>query len=148
MSYEEYISELDESYFPSPEAIEACADALTFVTNLNAELRENGANLPESPDVDKLGSVLDGVFAELAAVSIFLSNEEFTRVPKLLRGIADAFEKGDVTFTDPSGMTGPSVPVVIVQGYRDLACRIDATQVQKAELLAELKKFTKTQETA
>ncbi len=148
MAYEDYISELEEADFPSPAAIEAGADALTFVVSLNNELRQNGAKLPEDPDVDKLGTVLDGVFAELAAASIFLSEKSFTRVPKMLRGIADAFEKADEDFKDPTGATGPSVPSAIVRGYRHFATRIEAARVQKAELFASLKKFEDSQETS
>jgi hypothetical protein len=147
MAYEDFITELEQAGFPSTEALEASADALTFVANLNASLRENGANLPEEPDVDKIGAVLDGVFAEIAAASIFLSEKAFQRVPKMLRAIASAFAKADTAFTDPSGEAGPSVPPVIVRGYHDLASRIEATRVQKSELLENLKKFSDSQET-
>lgn len=148
MAYEDYISELEDATFPSEKALEAGADALTFVINLNTALRENGANLPEEPDVEALGAVLDGVFAELAAVSIFLSGKSFARVPKMLRTIAKALEEADTEFTDPSGEKGRSVPPVIVQGYRQLADRLEATRAQEAELLDQLRKFKQSQETA
>lgn len=148
MAYEDYISELEESTFPSAKAMEAGADALAFVVSLNNVLRENGANLPEEPDVDQLGTVLDGVFGELAAVCIFLSEKSFARVPKMLRTIADALEKADESFKDPSGQTGTSVPSAVIRGYRDLATRLEATRVQKAELFDELRKFKQSQESA
>jgi hypothetical protein len=147
MAYEDFISEFEDSVFPSTQAIDAGADALTFVANLNNILRENGAKLPEEPDVDQLGTVLDGVFAELAAASIFLSEKSFMRVPKMLRSIADALVSTDVAFTDPTGETAPSVPTALVRGYRAFATRIESSRVQKAEIFAKLKKFTESSDT-
>lgn len=148
MTYEGYISELEDVTFPSEKSLEAGADALTFVINLNNVLRENGADLPEEPDIDQLGSVLDGVFAEVAAACIFLSEKSFARVPKMLRTVANALDQADADFKDPTGQGGPSVPRAIVRGYRDLATRLESTQVQKAELLTQLRKFKESQETA
>lgn len=147
MKHEGYISELEEAIFPSTEAMDAGADALSFVVNLNNELRANGADLPETPDIDKLGSVLDSIFAEIAAASIFLSEDVFVRVPKMLRGIADAFDKEDANFKDPTGEVAPSVPKAVVTGYRDLAKRIEAARVQKVHLIETLKKYRNSQDT-
>jgi len=147
MDYEEHIVEIEGAVFPSKASLEAAADALGFVHTLNEALRENGADLPEEPDVDKLGSTLDGVFAELAAASIFLSENTFARVPKMLRTISAAFDKADTRFLDPTGSAGPSVPAVLVKGYKDLARRIEVARVQQADLLGELKKYEDSQET-
>lgn len=140
--YEDYIAEFEDAQLPSDEALEAAEDAMSFVLMLHTLLRENGANLSEEPNVDELGNVIDGVFGELAAASIFLSEKVFQRVPKMLRGIADAIETADVDFEDPNGEIGPSVPPSVIRGYRDLAKRIEVARVQKAELFETLKKVT------
>lgn len=146
--YEEYIGELESTIVPSDDALEAATEALAFVENLNALLRENGAELPEEPNVDKIGTVLDGVFGELAAASIFLSEKAFSRVPEMLRVIAKQFESEDVDFTDPDGHTGPSVPSVVVSGFTQLADRIEHSRRQRAQLMGELQKFLDSEERA
>ena len=136
MSYEDYIEELEN--FPSQEALEAAAEALAFVQNLNTLLRDNGAKLPETPDCDKIGNILDSVFGELSAASLFLSEDTFKQVPKMLRVIAKQFEEMDTEFTDPNGETGPSVPTSVVRGYSGLADRIEAARKQKVAFMALL----------
>lgn len=145
MAYEDFIAEFEEAAVPSPEAMEAATAALTFVYNLNSELRQDGATLLDEPDVDRLGVFFDGVLAELAAASIFLA--DFEGIPKVLRGVADSFDKTDVEFTDPTGETSRSVPTAVQRGFRALAKRVEASRVQKAHYIATLKKFQESQET-
>jgi hypothetical protein len=142
--YEEFIDLLDSEADNSAdleitEALEVATEALAFIHGLNEALRESGARLPEVPDINKLGIVLDGVFGELAAASLFLSEDSFKRVPEMLRLYADKLEKMDVEFTDPEGVSGLSVPKAVTDGFRHFAKRLEATQVQKREILATLK---------
>jgi hypothetical protein len=113
---------------------------MAFLLLLNSALRESGAALSDTPDPAKLGSMIDSVFGELAAASLFLSEKVFARVPELLRKYADGLEKMDSNFTDPEGHSGPSVPQPILVGFRSLASRIEATRDQKVELVSALRK--------
>lgn len=145
--YEEYIEDLESIDTPSKETVEAAIEALAFVENLNNLLRDNGAvQLPEEPEVDRIGTVLDGVFGELAAVSIFLSEGSFARVPDMMRAVADTIEKSDVEFTDPSGETSKSVPEAVIKGFRDFADRLEASKRQKAEMIGQLQNYVDSQE--
>lgn len=145
--YEEYIEDLESIDTPSKETVEAAIEALAFVENLNNLLRDNGAvQLPKEPEVDRIGTVLDGVFGELAAVSIFLSEGSFARVPDMMRAVADTIEKSDVEFTDPSGETSKSVPEAVIKGFRDFADRLEASKRQKAEMIGQLQNYVDSQE--
>lgn len=145
--YEEYIEDLESIDTPSKETVEAAIEALAFVENLNNLLRDNGAvQLPEEPEVNRIGTVLDGVFGELAAVSIFLSEGSFARVPDMMRAVADTIEKSDVEFTDPSGETSKSVPEAVIKGFRDFADRLEVSKRQKAEMIGQLQNYVDSQE--
>lgn len=122
--YETYIEELESSTEVSGDALEAAADALAFVESLNSVFRGNGYNLSEDPDCGSLEIVLDSMAAELAAASLFLAEDSFKSVPQMLRGIAKAFTQA----------TGQEVPTLIVNGYNNLADRIEATRVQQQQM--------------
>lgn len=153
-TYEDFIEDLEyivpdlaQNHDVYDDALEAACSSMAFIKLLNDSLRENGATLPEQPDVDEIGTVLDKVFAELAAASLFLSEPSFARVPDMLRSIADGIEKTDQSFVDPSGEDGKSVPPVVVQGFRDFARRLEATKLQKQQMVGALKKVDSTEET-
>jgi hypothetical protein len=92
---------------------------------LHNVFRENGYDLPEEPDMSSLEAILDMMMGELAAASIFLSEDSFLQVPHMLRTIAKAFE---------ATADGEEVPTVIVNGYNRLADRIQATRVQQQQM--------------
>jgi len=144
MNYEEKIAHIEGCVSPFEDILDEATEAMSFVYNLNKALRDHGAgHLPEDPDLDQLGNALDSVFGELAAVSLFLAEDTFKKVPDMLRGIASGFEKEDVSFTDEEGVTGPSVPPVVVNGFRQLAKRIEAARKQQQDVLAALQKNSK-----
>jgi hypothetical protein len=145
VEYEALVEDLTESDCPSQAAREAGADAMAFLLLLNSALKESGAPLSDTPDAARLGSMIDGVFGELAAASLFLSEKVFARVPELLRKYADGLEKMDSNFTDPDGHTGPSVPQPILSGFRSLATRIESTRDQKVELVSALRRVQATE---
>ena len=122
------------------ELTDIASDSLSFVFGLNNAMRAAGAALPEVPDVEKLEQAFDSLCGELTAACLFLSEKSFTRVPDMLRAIADAIEKTDKPFTDDETLSGPSVPSVVVDGYRKLADRIENTRVQKKEIFDKLQK--------
>jgi hypothetical protein len=124
--YETYLEELDAGEDVSSDALEAATDALAFVTSLHTAFCESGYDLGEDPDVSNLEKVLDIMAGELAAASLFLAEDSFTAVPKMLRTIASAFEN--------TAKPGEEVPQVIINGYNSLAARIEATRVQKQQM--------------
>lgn len=124
--YETYLEELDAGEDVSSDALEAATDALAFVTSLHTAFCESGYDLGEDPDTVKLEAVMDIMAGELAAASLFLAEDSFTAVPKMLRTIASAFEN--------ARKPGEEVPQVIINGYNSLAARIEATRVQKQQM--------------
>jgi hypothetical protein len=81
-------------------------------------------DLPIEPDVSSLEDVIDGVIGELAAASIFLSEDSFKRVPNMLRVVSSSFTQN----------AGEEVPTVITKGFSRLADRIEATRVQGTQM--------------
>jgi hypothetical protein len=127
--YETYLEELDaagEAGAIPEEALEAAVDSLAFVQALHTAFCESGYDLGEEPDTSKLESVMDIMAGELAAASLFLAEDSFENVPKMLRTIAKAFEA--------TGKPGEEVPQVIINGYNSLAARIEATRVQTQQM--------------
>jgi len=122
--YETYIEELESPATASDDALEAASDCLAFVESLYRVFRENGYDLPEEPELSAVESILDGMMGELAAASLFLSEDSFKAVPQMLRKIGEAF----------SQLPGEEVPTVIIRGYTRLANRIEATRVQQAQM--------------
>lgn len=127
--HETYLEEIDElgvAGVVSEEAVEAATDSLAFVESLHTAFCESGYDLGEEPDVSKLEKVIDTMSGELAAASLFLAEDSFSAVPKMLRAIAKAFES--------TAKTGEEVPPVIINGYNSLATRIEATRFQQAQM--------------
>jgi hypothetical protein len=122
--YETYIEELENPETASEDALEAASDCLAFVESLHSVFRDNGYDLSEEPDLSAVESILDGMMGELAAASLFLSEDSFKSVPQMLRKIGEAF----------SQMPSQEVPTVIVRGYNRLANRIEATRVQQQQM--------------
>jgi len=122
--YEKYMEELESPESASEDALEAASDSLAFVEALYSTFRDNGYDIPEEPDLGTLESLLDGMMGELAAASLFLSEESFKSVPEMLRKIGEAF----------AHMPGEQVPTVITKGYSRLANRIEATRVQQQQM--------------
>lgn len=121
--YETYIEEL-ESDSASEDALEAASDCLAFVASLYSVFRQNGYDVPEEPDLSVLEAMIDGMSGELAAASLFLSEDSFKDVPAMLRHISENFPQVD----------GQEVPQVITKGFSRLANRIDATRVQQQQM--------------
>lgn len=133
--FEDYIDELEDGHEVSADAYDAAADSLAFVLALHKMFKDNGVDLPEDPDVTYLENVIDGLYGELAAASLFLSEECFKNVPSMLRGISSAFTQ------EP----GEEVPTVITKGYSRLADRIEATRVQQQQMKELLSTEANTQ---
>lgn len=123
--YETYMEELEAHETPSSNALEAAVDCVGFVTSLHSVFKDNGYDLGEEPDVSSLENILDSMFSELAAASLFLSEDSFQQVPTMLRTIGKAF-------ANTAG--GDEVPSVIIEGYNRLADRIEATRVQQQQM--------------
>ena len=124
--YEDYIDEVEGSDVDdiTAECAAAASDALAFVQALHTMFKDNGVNLPIEPDVSSLEDVIDGVIGELAAASIFLSEESFENVPNMLRVVSSSFPQN----------AGEEVPTVITKGFSRLADRIEATRVQATQM--------------
>lgn len=129
MNYEENIENLSEEN-PTLETREVAEEAMGFVLALHNMFKEQGVSLPDDPDCSLLENYIDSIHGELAAACLFLSEDCFERVPSMLRTVASQFETLDKDFADPSGEKGPSVPVVVRNGFSRLADRIEATRQQ------------------
>lgn len=140
VEYEDMLESMCGDNPPITAALDAGADAMSFVLNLHKMFKENGADLPDEPDIRRLEQIIDGVHGELAAACLFLSEKSFEQVPTMLRGIAKRVEKLDTKFKDPSGVEDTSVPKPIIDGFQHLADRIEATRVQQHQMLGLLKK--------
>lgn len=100
-------------------AREQACDALAFSQTLWDMYAQHGMVAPGSNvDFAILENLIDALHGELAAMCVFLAENSFEQVPKMLRLIADALDK------DPA----KSVPTVIIEGYRRAATRIEATR--------------------
>ncbi len=130
-SYEDLIFELESSIEPSADAVDYGAEAMSFVLSLHNLFLSNGMDIGEVPDVAILEKIIESMYGELGAAALFLSENSFSNVPTMLRGIAENIEKLDEEFTDDQGVTSKSVPSEIVHGFKNLAKRIEATKQQK-----------------
>lgn len=124
MDYESYISELENSPEPTDLALEAGADAMAFVLALHTMFKDNGVSLPEDPSVECLENIIDNIMGELSAASLFLAEDAFNGVPKMLRTVSSGFTQD----------LGKEVPTVITKGFSRLADRIEATKVQGQQM--------------
>jgi hypothetical protein len=124
LEYEKYMDEMESDRLPTEEAGDAGVDAMAFVLALHTMFRDNGVDLPEEPSVDYLEHVIDGMMGELSAASLFLSEESFAGVPKMLRTVSSQFTQN----------CGEEVPTVITKGFSRLADRIEATKVQATQM--------------
>jgi len=122
------------------EALEKALDAMAFVKLMHASMAAGGAKLSPEPDTDEVGTYFDCILGEISAASLFLNEASFARVPEMLRKIADAVERKNAPWTDPSGYTEPPVAPVVIQGFRNFADRLDATKIQARAALQALKK--------
>jgi hypothetical protein len=125
-NYEKYLEEFEnpDSDDVSAEAIDAAADSFAFVLALHTMFADNGVNVGSEPNISVLENIIDGVLGELAAASIFLSEDCFALVPKMLRTISSSFTQRE----------GEEVPTVITKGFSRLADRIEATRVQQTQM--------------
>jgi hypothetical protein len=110
------------------EALEAAGDALAFIEALWAAM---GQPEEEDPDLNKMEALYDAYQGELAAASMFLSENTFARVPDMLRAISTQLEKTN----------DGSVPTVMVKGYRRFANRIEHTRRKKHEIVNALREI-------
>ena len=140
MTYEDLLEAVETSDSLTSDAREAATEAMAFVLSLHNTFRDNGVDLPVEPDCSSLDRIIDGLSGEVAAAVLFLSEKSFAYAPKSLRKIAESFEELDKPFTDPQGYSGRSVPFVVVNGFKQLANRIEAAKTQRTQLLAATKK--------
>lgn len=124
LQYEQYLEELENAEDVSEEALDTATDALAFVLALHTMFRDNGVDLTEEPSISQLENIIDGILGELAAASIFLSEDCYKSVPKMLRTISSSFAQ----------KKGEEVPTVITKGFSRLADRIEATRVQQRQM--------------
>lgn len=123
--FETYLDELESRENVSEEALEAATDALAFCMAMHDALKENGYT-SDDLSIEFLEKTWDGMLGELAAASLFLSENSFKNVPAMMRAIADNLANeatGDNT-----------VPSVVAHGFRSFAKRIEATRVQQQQM--------------
>lgn len=130
-NYETYLEELESGEDVSEEALEAATDALAFCLAMHEALKENGYTTDE-PSIEFLEKTWDGMMGELAAASLFLSENVFKNAPTMMRGIADNLSNKATDNND--------VPAIVAHGFRSFAKRIEATRVQQTQMKEFLKK--------
>jgi hypothetical protein len=121
--YEQLMNELSEEESPSDAARDAGADAMAFVQSLHTVFLETGMTRTPEPELDEMENLFDAMTCELAAACIFLSANEFSRAPELLRAIGHQLES--------SGQ----VPVSVAKGFERVADRIERTRVLQQALV-------------
>lgn len=124
MNHERAIEELEEGQ-PSREALEKGLDALAFVESLHNLFKDTGMTSKEEPDVDELENLIDALYGELGAAVLFLCEPSFSRVPDMMRVIAQKMEK----LEDSS-----VVPPTIVKGFVRVAKRIENTRQNQQQM--------------
>ena len=107
-------------------AIETACDCLSFVQALWDVYHLEGAHDGTSaPDISTMENLFDALQGELAAASLFLSENSFSRVPDMLRSLADKLE----------GHEDNVVPVVVARGFSRFANRIENVRKQQQLLM-------------
>lgn len=106
------------------EAAELGADAIAFAQALHESFRQNHMTSSEDVDLNQLENLVDALFGELAAASLFLSESNFSRVPDMLRAVNKSLANSD-----------HSVPPEVVKGFARLATRIEKTRLASKNLM-------------
>jgi len=96
-------------------------EAAAFVQAIHDLFKAGGFPMGEEADLDVIGSVIDGAFWELTAVSIFLSEDNFSQIPQMMRNIGEATRGAQ------------DLPSEIPEAYIRLADRIEAAKSALAE---------------
>lgn len=128
MLYDTYIDILENIDIQIPNvseetkhALEAAADALSFVQGLHDTFAAHGVSLPENPDLYKLEGIVEGYVGELGAAVMILSNNQLGDTPLALNRLSKEVD----------GKMPPSV----VTGCLRLADRIKKTRVSQQKLV-------------
>lgn len=139
MTYETLIEELEsqsQGTGLSSEAVEAAADAMSFVAALHGLFVANGVlNEDAAVDVGVLENIIDAQYGELGAAAILLSEASFNGISDVLKATAKTMEDKDNV-----------VPATVRKGFERLAQRIEKTKVyreQAAQALANSEKAQK-----
>ncbi len=115
----------------TPYQEEIIEEALSLFITFHSLMQQGGVSVGDEMSSDDMVQFFDSSLGELCAACIFLSEDVFEQAPKILRSIPSAIDKVDVDFKDDQGVSGPSVPNVVKNGFSRLADRIEATKVQK-----------------
>jgi hypothetical protein len=107
-------------------ALETACDCLSFVQALWEVYQLEGAHDGTTPpDIAMMENLFDALQGELAAASLFLSENSFSRVPDMLRSLAEKLE----------GHEDDVVPVVVARGFSRFANRIENVRKQQQLLM-------------
>ena len=100
----------------NPDVASLIEDSITLSKGLWDLLKLHGLNHPSDiPDIAVMEKTIDRVYGELAAATLLLSENAFPGIHKIAKGTAISLEmKND-----------PTVPKEIIQGFKDLAIRLE-----------------------
>lgn len=113
-----YINELEASEDISDEALEASADALAFAQSLWDLFRANGLVVEsDKPNFATMEKVIDLLYGELHAVTVFFSEDSFSQLPEVFDGVAHKLEEAQQA-------AGGHIPPEVIRGNRDFATRL------------------------
>lgn len=128
-TYEEHITGLENAKGVSSDTVETACDAISFVATIHSLYVDQGVlNGEADVDIEVLENLFDAFYGELAAATLFLSQDSFKGVPELLRGV-------EKTMDDPDN----DVPSSVRKGFGRLAKRIEKARVLQVEMAQVLK---------
>lgn len=110
------------------ETLELASDCMAFVEALWQAM---GQPEDEPPDLSKMEALYDAYQGELAAAAMFFSENTWSRLPDMLRGVSAQLEKKN----------DGSVPTVMVKGFRRFAARIEHTRLKQAQVVGALREI-------
>lgn len=114
-TYEEHITALEDSSEAPSDTIEAACDAISFVATLhNLFVTQGVINSDADVSIPILENLTDAYFGELAAATMFLSQDQFSGIGIFLTTL-------EKTMDDPNN----DVPVSVRKGFGRLAKRIE-----------------------
>lgn len=129
-TYETVIEELEKNSDLNEDTVEAATGCLAFAAAIHSLFVTQGVISPEDDiDLCVLENLIDAYIGELAAATIFLAEDSFVEIPKILRGFEDAISQDD---------EGDVVPLTVRKGFGRFAKRIERLKQQKLEVMAYL----------
>lgn len=118
------------------EALEAAAEYVAFSSSLWNLFKDQGLiSDSEVPSVYLMERVIDGLYGELAAVTLLLSEPSFG-MEKYLDGIIALF---DATGKAINAKAADTVPPEVIQGFKSFAARLRNSDVIKKKAAEALR---------